>query len=336
VERDFTYVLIGSSGHLGSTLLSLLSKTSYSIRAFDFKEPKERLKSPQIRYYFGDVSKKETLKAVFEGLEPQRFCVIDAAALIDIGARHPTPAMISVNVDGVKNVFEQFQKAQGSHFVYVSSVDAFLQTHSLVNESSPLVQDYKKAAGYPATKTMATEFLREQRDHRAPITIVYPSGILGPGDWGRNHLVQLLQDYLDGHLSGVVPGGYDVVDVRDVAKAIFDLSLLDQEGGDFILSGHQITLKDLLLLARKWNGGVGRKIRVYPYVIAYVGLPAIHATAFRKHTRPLYTAFSISIIRHANQFDHTLASNTIDYVPRPVETSVFDTLDFLKAFRPRW
>jgi dihydroflavonol-4-reductase len=56
-----------------------------------------------------------------------------------------------------------------------------------------------------------------------PVTVVHPSGILGPYDLGRNHLVALLKDFSDGKLTAAVKGGYDFVDVRDVVDGILKL-----------------------------------------------------------------------------------------------------------------
>ena len=143
MKEKLTYVLIGASGHLGGTLISLLLAAGNPIRAFDFKFPKEKIESPLLHYYLGDVTKPETLTETFSGLEPHSFCVIHLAALISIQANRANPAMLSVNVEGVKNVFHEFEEKQGARFIYVSSVDAFLQTRSLVNEASPLVSDFE-------------------------------------------------------------------------------------------------------------------------------------------------------------------------------------------------
>ena len=45
-----------------------------------------------------------------------------------------------------------------------------------------------------------------------------PLGHSGPYDDGNNHLVHMIKTFLAGKLPGSVNGGYDFVDVRDVAK----------------------------------------------------------------------------------------------------------------------
>jgi dihydroflavonol-4-reductase len=328
MEERFTYILIGALGHLGKTIISQLSGTGVAIRAFDFALPKLPSSDPRLTYYQGDVTKPETLEPVFQGLEPHRFCVIHLAAIIDIQARRATPKLISVNVEGVKNAFACFERYQGKRFIYVSSVDAFLQTHSEIDETAPLAPS--DGAGYPATKADATRFIKEKQQAGADAIVVYPSGIIGPGDDGHNHLVQLLRDYVQGKLPGVIPSGYDVVDVRDVASAIITLSWGDSKGDSFLLSGQQIGLKELLLLAKAWNGGKGRSIVVFPFFLAYVGLPFVHLHCKIHRKRPLYTAFAISVVKHANSFKRDKATQAFGYSPRPIKESVDATLSYLR------
>jgi dihydroflavonol-4-reductase len=326
----YTYLLIGAFGHLGMSLITLLLDQGCPVRAFDFRKKEDIPANPFLTCYEGDVTKPETLEPLFSGLVAGSFIVVHLAAIIDIGAMHPTAAMNNVNVNGVKNTFRLFQEKKGFRFIYVSSVDAFLQTQSLCDENSPFVEG-DKGAGYPLSKAEATRFVLAKRKAGVDAIVVYPSGIIGPYDDGHNHLIQLLRDYLFNKMPGVIPGGYDVVDVRDVAYGIYSLSSGPSRGDSFILSGHQISLKGLLLLAKAWNHGVGKKVPVYPYWVAYLGLPfvALHCKLF--HKRPLYTAFSISVVKHANSFSHAKATHAFGYDPRPLERSVNDSLDYLSS-----
>lgn len=50
--------------------------------------------------------------------------------------------------------------------------------------------------------------------------IIHPSGIIGPNDFGNSHLTQLIKEVANGKLFACVKGGYDFVDVRDVADGV--------------------------------------------------------------------------------------------------------------------
>ncbi|MFA6619926.1 MAG: NAD-dependent epimerase/dehydratase family protein [Bacilli bacterium] len=319
---------MGAFGHLGTSLITLLLDQGCPVRAFDLRKKDNIPANPFLACYEGDVTKPETLEPLFSGLAEGSFIVVYLAAIIDIGAMHQTAAMNNVNINGVKNSFRFFEEKKGFRFIYVSSVDAFLQTQSLCDENSPLVEG-DEAAGYPMSKAEATRFVLAKRRAGVDAIVVYPSGIIGPYDDGRNHLIQLLRDYLNGKIPGVIPGGYDMVDVRDVAYGIYSLSSGPSRGDSFILSGHRISLKELLLLAKAWNHGVGKKVPVYPCWVAYLGLPFIALYCKVFHKRPLCTVFAIDIVRHANTFSHVKATRVFGYDPRPLERSVDDSLDYL-------
>ncbi len=74
--------------------------------------------------------------------------------------------------------------------------------------------------------------------------VVHPSGILGPGDeGGGNHLVQMVRDYLAGRLPACVAGGYDLVDVRDVAQGCLLALEKGKKGECYILSNQFCSVK---------------------------------------------------------------------------------------------
>ena len=47
-----------------------------------------------------------------------------------------------------------------------------------------------------------------QRVKDERLVVVHPSGIIGPYDEGRNHLVQMVRDFMEGRLPTCVKGGY--------------------------------------------------------------------------------------------------------------------------------
>ena len=81
----------------------------------------------------------------------------------------------------------------------------------------------KVVGGYARTKAEATQAVLAAVQGGLDAVIVQPSGIIGPYDHSGNHLVQLVTDYLGGRIPVCVKGGYDLVDVRDVA---YGLSLI--------------------------------------------------------------------------------------------------------------
>ncbi len=59
--------------------------------------------------------------------------------------------------------------------------------------------------------------MRAVREQGLDASIVFPGGLCGPNDLAGGSVTQLLIDACRGRLPAGVDGGYDFVDVRDVA-----------------------------------------------------------------------------------------------------------------------
>lgn len=97
---------------------------------------------------------------------------------------------------------------------------------------------------YAKTKALATKAVLEFSRHGLDAVVVHPSGILGPYDCSGNHLVQLVSDYVSGKLPACVKGGYDFVDVRDVAAGILAAGGKGKKRGN-VLSSPTVTTKSV-------------------------------------------------------------------------------------------
>ena len=80
---------------------------------------------------------------------------------------------------------------------------------------------------------------------------MHPSGIIGPYDKGNNHIVQLIQMCIARKLPAGVTGGYDFVDVRDVAKGCLQAAEKGRRGECYILSNRRYEIRDLLREQKK-------------------------------------------------------------------------------------
>lgn len=330
IGKRKAYLIIGADGHLGTTLIHFLEGKDCLVRALIFRDPFYHSNAENVRYFKGSVSDEESLIPLFEGLNDYDIVVLHLSAIIDIAHWELYPLILDVNVEGVKRVFSLFEEANGKRFLYVSSVDVFKSIPTVVNETSSMVSVKDKASAYQKSKAMATQFILDKEKEGANATIIYPSGVIGPYNEGGNALVQLLRDYLKGKLPGVVPGKYDLVDVRDVAKSLIALSEDGYAGENFIIAGHEISLKAFVLAAKAWNQGKGRKVLVFPLWLAYLGLPFVNLHCKIHHLRPLYTSFSLHVIKHANSFSAQKAIDTLNYLPRPIEESIAATLSYLR------
>ena len=77
-------------------------------------------------------------------------------------------------------------------------------------------------------------------------SVVQPSGIVGPQDYAIGSLSSMIISYCKGKLPMGVEGGYDFVDVRDVAAGILACCEKGRPGECYILSAEYVSIRRML------------------------------------------------------------------------------------------
>ena len=323
-----TFIVTGAAGHLGSTIVRLLSQAGQNVRALSLAGEAQRARRG-VTWFTGDVCRPESLRTLFSGLDGRDVCVIHAAGVVDISGEM-SARMRDVNVEGTKNVIALCREFDVRRLVYVSSVHAIPEREDMgvMREIRAFSPD-AVTGGYAKTKAEATQAVLDAAAAGLDAVVVHPSGILGPYDDAGNHLVQVLRDYLRGKLPACVRGGYDLVDVRDVASGCIRAALYGRCGECYILSNRHYEVSDMLKLAREAGGG--RKLPVLPMWMAEAAVPLLGLVAKLRRQRPLYTRYSLYALKSNDRFDHDKATAELNYRPRDLRATIRDTVRYLKA-----
>lgn len=325
------YIITGANGHLGNTLIRLLSRQDCIIHGLIL--PGEQAKEyKNVTYYTGDIRDRASLLPLFDtaGSGKCDIIAIHTAGIVDI-SNDITPLMYDVNVNGTKTFAALCMEKKVKRMVYVSSVHAIpehgeLDVLSEVNSFSP----DEVVGGYAKTKAEATQAVLNLVKAGLNAVIVHPSGILGPYDMAArsgNHLVQMVKDYVGGRLPACVKGGYDFVDVRDVAKGCLAAAEKGRCGECYILSNRHYEIKDVLKMVRKNNGG--RRLPTLPMWMAKAAAPFMGWHAKRKKERPLYTKYSLYTLKSNDRFSHDKATSELGYRPRDLYRTIADTVSWV-------
>lgn len=321
-----TYLVTGACGHLGGTLVRLLERTGAQVRGLRLPSEQARDRA-HVTYYPGDVRDRDSLRPLFQGLADREVVVFHTAAIVDISGE-VTPQMHDVNVNGTKNILALCREYGVKRLVYVSSVHAIPEKDGCavlreVDSFSP----QQVTGGYAKTKAEATQAVLDAAAQGLDAVVVHPSGILGPFDGTGNHLVQLVKEYAGGKLPACVKGGYDFVDVRDVAAGCLAAAEKGRSGQCYILSNRHYEVQEVLAMAKTLCHG--RRLPVLPMWMAQAAEPLLGWVARVKKQRPLYTKYSLYTLRSNDRFDHGKATAELGYRPRDLRQTVRDTLRWL-------
>lgn len=324
--QNRTFIVTGANGHLGSALIRLLKSRREEVRGLVL--PGETVADgPLVRYFQGDVTKKESLRPLFEKNGGKELYVVHAAGIVDISG-DVSEKLWQVNVGGTRNILDLCREYSVKRLVYISSV------HAIPEQKGPLVQREVRefspgsvVGGYAKTKAEATREVLDAAAAGLDAVVVHPSGILGPYDSAGNHIVQLVADYIRGKLPACVKGGYDFVDVRDVAKGCLLAARKGKAGECYILSNGRYEIRELLKMIRQFYGG--RRLCTLPAWAARAALPGLKLYARAKKQRPLYTRYSLYTLGSNSRFSHDKATAELGYRPREMSATMKDTVNWL-------
>jgi dihydroflavonol-4-reductase len=273
------------------------------------------------------VRDKSSLKPLFSNIKNRSVIVLHTAGIVDI-SDGASDVMQQVNVKGTQHVIELCMEYKVRRLVYVSSVHAIpeLNRYAVLKEVQEFSAD-RVVGSYAKTKAEATQAVLDAVFEGLDAVVVHPSGILGPYNGSGNHLVQLINDYLSGRLPACVHGGYDFVDVRDVAGGCLSAALKGRKGECYILSNRYYEVSEMLDMAKSMIGG--KKLPTLPMWMAKASAPLICCISRVKKQRPLYTKYSLYVLESNGRFTHDKATSELNYRPRDLYVTIADTIRWM-------
>ena len=325
-----TYIITGANGFLGNNIVRELQGQDCEIRALVMPGDKlHSLDGLRCTLYEGDVTKPETLGEIFAVEDGSETVVIHCAAIVTVKSKF-NQKVYDVNVGGTLNVAEKALSI-GARLVYVSSVHAIPERGQKVIGETKEFDPELVVGQYAKTKAeTANALLKMSRERGLDVVIVHPSGMLGPHDFGHSHLTQLVLDFCNGKLGACVKGGYDFVDVRDVAAGILSAAERGRTGECYILSNRYVEIKELLDTVSEVRGTKKIKV-VLPMWLAKVTAPLSEAYYALLKQPPLYTRYSLYTISTHVTFTHEKAAKELDFSPRPIRDTIADTVAWLSS-----
>lgn len=324
------FIVTGAAGFLGNNIVLELSKNKDNeIRVLLLpNESSLPLEGFNVIIYRGDVTNKDSLLPLFDVDKNYPLYVIHCAGIVSVKSKY-NKKLYDVNVKGTKNIADLTLERKGK-LIYVSSVHALNKANmnSVIKETSRY--DIKSVYGhYAKSKVMASNYVLDlvnKSDLNA--SIVLPSGLIGPRDYGKSHLTELIIDYASSKLKAIVKGGYDFSDVRDVAKGIINAAYIGKKGESYILSNKYIKISELIeevdkIIKRK------KKIKILPMTLAKLTAPIAELYYLVRNKPPLYTSFSLRTIDEKVYFSNEKARSELAYKTRSLEETIKDTINWL-------
>jgi dihydroflavonol-4-reductase len=323
------YLVTGGTGHLGQHVVRLLLRNKdCSIRVLTL--PGDRTPLPAgVERIYGDVCTASSLPPFFDTDGYDEVVLFHLAALITISSK-ANPKVWDVNVEGTRNVMNMAMNANIDRVVYVSTVHAIPEKPLpyVITEMASFSPDSVDGQ-YAKSKAAAAELVLQFAKDGLNVSIVHPSGILGPGDALKsNHLTRTIAAMASGRIPVSIAGGYDFVDVRDVAKGILQCETRGKAGECYILSGHYSTVSNLTKII---SGYTGRRFLPLHIPKLLLRSAAVLGELFSRtfHRKPLFTPYSMATLQTNAFFSSKKAMRELGYRTRPFRRTIQNVLHSL-------
>ncbi|MBR4461025.1 MAG: NAD-dependent epimerase/dehydratase family protein [Erysipelotrichaceae bacterium] len=323
------YLVTGASGHLGSTLCKQLLNEGKAVRALALLGEEKYVPSG-VEIVTGDVTDPASLTAFFHHDEDEEIIVLHCAGIVTIASK-ANPMVHKVNVEGTRNILRLAKEHNALKVVYVCSVHGLVEAEEGDTTETSSYHPEQIDDQYGKSKAEAANIALDFYKQGLNVNIILPSGIFGPGDVRRNnHMIRAIDAMAKGYIPVSLQGGFDFVDVRDVAAGIIACAEKGRAGESYILSGHYLTVKEILnevneICERKPSG-----IEIpYALVKPFGALAESIGNHFGKG-KPLVTPYSLAILNTNGHFSHDKATKDLGYQTRTSRESIRDMIEELK------
>lgn len=325
-------LITGATGHIGNVLVHQLHERypHETLRLFLQRgEVLDAFDGLTVDLHYGDIRHETDVWRAVNGAR----LVFHLAGIIDTAPRYPR-LLQEVNVGGTRNIVNACIAYGVERLIYVSSVHALpdLPDGQLIREISDFpIPDL--LGPYAISKSAATAIVYDGIARGLDAVIVFPSGVIGPYDYRLSEMGRLIR-YLStqGWVKLIMSfdGAYNFVDVRDVVAGILAAARHGRSGEGYILSGHRITLREIIRLERRALGQRQPAIFYAPRWVVKAAAWITHAACRLLRIKPFFTPYSVSVLVSNSNLSHAKATEELGYEPRALIDTFRDSILWMR------
>ena len=322
-------LVTGASGFIGSSLVRLLLDEGVAVRALVMPGDAAPNLAPmrdRVEIAAGDLLSRPALAAAMAGCDT----VFHLAAIYAIWL--PVPRrMFDVNVGGTRNVMEAALDAGVARVVHTSSIAAI----GTGPGGAPADEACHFDRWDDASDYVLSKYVSELEVHRyvaagLPAVIVNPAFPFGAGDVAPTPTGEIIRQLLR-RAPFRLPGSFNAVGVRDVARGHWLAALRGQVGRRYILGGHNMSYDELCRrVARIADVPVPRFAVSRRHAVALGRLGDTLANRLLRRP-PLLAEMTVRYaIGRELTYDVSRARTELGYEPGPIDAHIREAVDWFR------
>jgi len=238
-------LVTGGTGFVGSHTVAALVKAGHRPRLLvrsagrvaPALEPLGVSLDPQDDVVVGDATDEASVQEALEGCE----AAVHAASVVSLHVRD-ADHVLEVNRRAAELVVGGAHAAGLDPIVHVSSLSAIVpQPEGTTVTGDAPIPDPSTQGPYGRSKAAAEQVARGLQAEGAPVVTVYPAMVMGPHDPHLGEGTTAWRNVLRGLMPAMPPGGFHIIDVRDLAALIAAMIEPGRGPRRYLTTGHHVS-----------------------------------------------------------------------------------------------
>lgn len=330
-----TTLITGGTGFLGRHLIDQLIKNGQKDLRIFGRTPEPELMELGVEFVPGSLLNPGDVARALDGVT----AIYHLAGRVERD-RKRAHLMYALHVDGTRNLLDQTRKhAPKVKKIIVASTSGTVGVGTtkdfIADDNSPFAENIVKGWPYYLSKIYAERLCQEYVErYQMPIVLMRPTLLLGPGDRRESSTGDVVL-FLKKKVPGVIEGGLSFVDVRDVAKTFIAAMDRGEPGETFLLGAANLTLQDFFQRLADITGLPAPKLPI-PDGLVRLGSRFLSRINDLSGKSGELDPVSLEMARHYWYIDSTHAKNRLGFAPRDPNTTLRDTVNWIKEHHPEF
>ena len=324
----------GSTGFIGSAVVRRLLKDGRPVRAL-IEPGANTVALDEVEREVGRTADRSTVDVTDVGA--MTLALSGCESLFHLAAIYktwmPDPTRLyEVNVAGTVATLLAAQKAAVRRVVYTSSIAAIgLRDDGVPSDEETPFNLFPIANEYILSKWQSERVALKFAQGGLPLVVVNPSFPFGPRDVAPTPTGHIVLTLLKGQVPGVTAGGFNCVDVDDVAFGHVAAEEKGRVGERYLLADHNLTLKEFFAQVCQVGQVKTPTLPLPSSVSAAVALGFELWSDHVSHREPRATYRSIRYAQRQAFFDPAKARRELGLPSTPLRTSITRAIEWFRA-----
>lgn len=324
-----TTFVTGSTGHVGANLVRALLADGDAVRVL-LRDGSDRgpVADLPVEIASGDLGSADALARAMEGCDR----VYHLAAMISI-RDVDRQRLFQVNVEGTRNVLRAARTVGVERMVHCSSFGTIGRNPRGACDESFRLEPDEAVMHYDRTKLMGELEVQRAAADGFHVTIVNPTGVVGPHDYKPSRIGRSILDFGHGKLPAYVTirGGFDFVPVRDVVAGHRLAMERGRPGERYILSGELASMDQIFAWLSELIGRPRPRVSIPPWMLGPVARikDGVDRRLFPERS-PNFTAHSVRLLASRKRGSSRKAVDELGLEPTPLRDAFVEAVDWFR------